>query len=72
MDTIKHNYGFAGMDFIDVLKDMGKEEICRIQKELQAELMNDDKMQKQAISLSIVLTADKIATERLFKESIFL
>lgn len=68
MDTIKHNYGFAGMDFIDVLKDMGKEEICRIQKELQAELMNDDKMQKQAISLSIVLTADKIATERLFKD----
>ena len=47
---------------------MGEDEIRSIQKEFQKELFNTDKMQKQSISLSIVLTADKIATDLIFKD----
>ncbi len=53
---------------MDVLKEIGVEEIERIQKEIQREIHNDEKMQKQSISLSIVLTADRIATDYLFKD----
>lgn len=34
--------------------------------------MDSDKMQKQAMSLSIILTADKIATESIFKDGIYI
>lgn len=68
LDVIKENYGFAGKDFVDVVKEIGIPEIKRIQKEFQNQLISDDKMQKQAISLSIVLTADRIATDYLFKD----
>ena len=67
-DILKNNYGFAGKEFIQVLKDMGTEEIRKIQQDFQAQIMDDEKMQKQSISLSIILAADKIATEHLFKD----
>lgn len=67
-DLLKENYGFAGQDFVDVVKELGIPEIKGIQKEFQKRLFSDEKMQKQSISLSIVLTADKIATDYLFKD----
>lgn len=65
-DILKANYGFAGQDFVDVVKDMGLQEIKQLQKRFQSQLFSDEKMQKQSISLSIILTADKIATDYLF------
>ena len=47
---------------------MGVDEIREIQQEIQAEVYKDDAMQKQSISLSVVLTADRIITERLFHD----
>ena len=67
-DTVKKNYGFAGKEFVEILQNMDLEEIERIQTGFQKQLYDIEKMQKQSISLSIVLTADKIATERLFKD----
>ena len=67
-DILKENYGFAGKDFVDVVKGIGLREIKRMQKEFQNQIFSDEKMQKQSISLSIVLTADKIATDYLFKD----
>ena len=67
-DTLKQNYGFAGKDFVEVIKAMGADAIREIQKDFQQQLFDDEKMQKQSISLSIILTADKIATETLFKD----
>lgn len=64
----KGNYGFAGKDFVDAVKQLGKDEVCRIQQELQRQIYDDEKMQKQSISLSIVLAADRIATDFLFKD----
>lgn len=71
-DILKKNYGFAGKVFVDIIKDMDLDVIKAIQKDFQAKLMKSDKMQKQAISLSIILTADKIATERIFKDGAYI
>lgn len=67
-DTLKQNYGFAGKDFVEVVKAMGADSIREIQKGFQQQLFDDEKMQKQSISLSIILTADKISTDTLFKD----
>lgn len=68
VSVVKNNYGYAGRDFIKILKEIGVEGIMEIQKNFLDELNNDKKMQKQSLSLSIVLTADKIATDYIFKD----
>lgn len=67
-ELVKRNYGFAGKEFIQALKDIGFEKVVEIQQELQQQLYDDEKMQKQSISLSIVLAADRIATDYLFQD----
>ena len=66
--TLKKNYGFAGKDFVKVIKEIGVERIKEINQDLQRQLFSDSKMQKQSIALSIVLTADRIITDYLFKD----
>ncbi len=68
VDILKKNFGFAGKRFVEVIKKIGVEEICDIQREFQERLYNDEIMQKQSIALSILLTADKIATEHIFRD----
>lgn len=67
-ETVKKNYGHAGKEFVEIIKELGEDEIRSIQKEFQKQLLDTDKMQKQSISLSIVLAADKIATDYIFKD----
>ena len=69
VNIIKTNYGYAGKEFVRIIKELGSDNIREIQKEFQKQIFNTDKMQKQSISLSIVLTADKIATEYIFKDN---
>lgn len=71
-EILKKNYGFAGKDFVKAIKEIGIDQIKKAQKEIQKELFSDSKMQKQSISLSIVLTADKIATDYLFKDGCYI
>lgn len=68
VELVKRNYGHAGKEFVDVVKDIGIDQIRKIQQGILRELSNDEKMQKQSLSLSIILTADKIATDYLFKD----
>ena len=68
VELLKKNYGHAGKRFVKIIKEMGVDEIREIQQEIQAEVYKDDVMQKQSISLSVVLTADRIITERLFHD----
>jgi hypothetical protein len=68
VDILKNNYGFAGRRFVEVVRSIGKEEIKRMYDEICEELFQQDKMQKQAMSLACILLADKIATEHLFKD----
>lgn len=67
-ELIKQNYGYAGREFVDAIKELGIDEVKKIQRHFLQVLSDDEKMQKQSLSLSIILTADKIATEHLFKD----
>lgn len=67
-ETIKKNYGFAGRDFVEKVQKIGWERIRELQEEILAQLEDDEKMQKQSLALSIVLTADRLATDLLFKD----
>ena len=72
VNVVKTNYGMAGKEFVDVIKKLGVDKIREIQKYFQSKLFDTDKMQKQSISLSIVLTADKIATDYIFKDKAYI
>ena len=50
-------------------KDLGVTRIKEIQQGFMELLADDEKMQKQSLSLSIILTADKLATDYLFKDA---
>lgn len=58
----------CGKGIVDVIKDIGIDRIREIQQDFLRRLECDDKMQKQALSLSIILTADKLATDYLFHD----
>lgn len=67
-DIVKKNYGLAGKRFVEAIDSIGREEIHEIQKEFQRKIHDDESMQKQSIALSVLLTADKIATDYLFHD----
>lgn len=66
VEFLRKNYGHAGKRFVKVVKQLGIDAIKDIQEEFQREIFQDDKMQKQSISLSVILAADKIATDYIF------
>ena len=67
-EIVKKNYGLAGKRYIEILKWIGKEKLHQMQKEFMQELKDDEAMQKQSLSLSILLVADKVATDYLFQD----
>ena len=71
-NTLKRNYGFAGKRFIEIIKAMGTDSIKEIYQDFCKQLFDTDKMQKQSMSLAVVLTADKIATEHIFKDKCYI
>ena len=68
VDILKANYGFAGRRFVEAVRNIGKEEVKRMYDEICQQLFQQDKMQKQAMSLACILLADKIATEHIFND----
>lgn len=66
------NYGFAGKRFISAVKELGESKIREIQDDFHQKLQSADKMEKQAISLSVLLTADKIATDYIFQDGAYI
>ena len=78
VEIISQNYGFAGRMFVDEIKAISFEEVRRMQQEF-LELINQkakekgqEKEEKQTIPLSVMLTADKIATDGIFQDGIYL
>ena len=74
VNLLRSNYGFAGEEFVETVNEIGIERIREMQKEILADIQSrdTDKLEKQSISLSILMTADKIATDYLFKDGIYL
>lgn len=66
VDVLKKNYGHAGKRFVEIIQKMGSDAVKEIQKDFQRQIYQDDKMQKQSIALSLIMTADKIATDYIF------
>ena len=78
VETIKQNYGFAGRMFIDAIEQIGMDRIKEIQRDFldqinaRAKELDVEKEEKQSLPMSIILTADKIATEYIFEDGIYL
>ena len=65
-ELLKKNYGFAGKRFVQIIKSMDINELRDMQQDIQRKIFSIDKMQKQSISMSILLLADRIATDHIF------
>lgn len=78
VEIINKNYGFAGKLFIDAINEIGFDEIRCIQEEFlqkinqRAAELGVEKEEKQSIPLSVMLAADKIATDYIFEDDIYL
>lgn len=67
-ETLKQNYGFAGRKFVEALQDNSTREALRdIQKKFYSKLSGDIQ-DKQVLSASILLAADKLADVVLFHD----
>lgn len=68
-NVLKENYGFAGPEFIQMLRKDGVIDALKaLQKKFYTELMQADIQDKQTLSASILLAADALATKGIFKD----
>lgn len=78
VEILKENYGFCGKEFVELLKEIGIDEVKKMQRQfandivLCAKNIGVEKEEKQIIPMSILLTADKLATDHLFKDGQYL
>lgn len=69
-ECVKSNYGFAGKKFIEFITANNGLTACRqIQQMYYRQLQEQGVTDKQASSASVILTADKIATECIFADN---
>ena len=78
VEILNENYGFAGYAFVEIVKKIGVPAIIDIRKDFEKQIKEEAKRQdsekeeKQIIPLSLILTADKIATDYIFRDGIYL
>lgn len=78
VETIKQNFGFAGREFINIINQLGIEQVKAIQQDFlqkineRAKYLEVEKEEKQTLPMSILLTADKIATDYIFCDGQYL
>lgn len=75
-DFLRSNYGFIGKRFIKIIKDIGLEEVKKIYDLFMHKINEKDtkkeKEGKQINPIALILTADKILTDYLFKDEIYI
>lgn len=77
-ETVKQNYGFAGRRFIEAIEQIGMKQIREWQQKAynrikeKAKELGVEKEEKQMLPMSILLTADRIATQYIFEDGQFL
>lgn len=78
VEILSDNYGFAGPRFVDYLKGIPYETLQIKRREFEklikeeAEKQGSVKEEKQILPLSVLLLADKIATDLIFDDGIYL
>lgn len=78
VEVLKDNYGFAGEMFVELVKALKTEKLVEIRKNFEKQIKEEAKRQrsvkedKQILPLSLILTADKLATDYIFQDGIYL
>lgn len=72
VSVMRRNYGHAGRAFVEHLTGGAMDRAKELQKEYYAKLTEQDSTEKQALSASLLLAADTIATELLFQDDLAL
>ena len=78
VEVLRDNYGFAGPKFVDLVKDLPEEALQNIRRDFEkkikeeAERQGSVKEEKQILPLSVLLMADKMATDYIFEDGIYL
>lgn len=78
VEILSDNYGFAGPKFVDYLKGIPYETLQINRREFEKLIKEEAKRQgsvkeeKQILPLSVLLLADKIATDLIFEDGIYL
>lgn len=72
LEIIRNNFGFAGKIFVDEVKKAGKNTLLETYNQFSKVLFDADKTAKQIAAASVILTADKLATEKIFKDDKYL
>lgn len=74
MNFFSTNYGHAGVEYIQILNDLGRDAVQNMIKTHRDELMEaakgQEKAMKQVNSMAVLLTADEIAADKLFGDGI--
>ena len=66
--AIMKNYGFAGRVFVQSIKDIDPDDLKEMKAEIEKEFDEFNFPAKQVMAISILLLADKLATEFIFKD----
>ena len=66
VNFIQENYGFAGKEFIELIKD--REELQTIQQHFVKKLNEITEYKKQINAFSVILAADYIVSKKIFKD----
>ena len=72
VSVMRRNYGHAGRAFVEHLTGGAMDRAKELQKEYYAKLTEQDSTEKQALSASLLLAADTLATELLFQDDLAL
>ena len=78
VSIITKNYGFAGKLFVEVAKNLGTSKIKELQRYYLKKIDDycavhgAEKEDKQKLPLSVLLAADRLATDYIFKDDVYL
>jgi len=78
VEILKDNFGWVGPVFIDNIKLRSIEDLNKMRKDFEqkikeeAKRQHSEKEEKQILPLSLLLTADKLATDVIFQDGIYL
>lgn len=68
-NLVTSNYGFAGREFVEYLQQEDAfDRVRALQKEYYQKLLKTESTEKQALSASVILAADHLATELFFND----
>jgi hypothetical protein len=78
VEILRHNYGFLGREFVDLIDDIGMGEIKAIQRDFKRQIeeyaksLGIEKEEKQVLPMSLLMTVDKLVTDYIFRDGIYM